>query len=365
MLFSCQKETSTSKESSVFNPATAKEWYYAEFKKSTEWQGSSLKGNKLPDWKNGVIGKNGNAQVVEFPLVKKTKTFPVSLANKGKSLTESELKRVVNASLSKIAFFKNPSGNIVVREIDYVPDWDYLQKRGFNISDVSAFFDGNTFSGNIIVKQWDGQIISSLVLENGKIVKTGKRVVLDGQPTVNNLDCAYVDYCIWQQDCTLTIYGDGMMTNECGEWYNTGNCWLQEVCNGEIDPCLAYGNNCDPGGGNNEDEEYTRTGTSIKTVYSIDPTGGGGVCKVTQQLFARFYRNRPENDKITSCFFIRSDVNNNSLGATSLIQTYDVSNLHTNTVSVQTQGSIKYPDQSFIPFTNISNISLGDVAWHP
>src|SRR5205085_475393 len=92
--FACQKETSSKATSSNFNPTIAKEWYYAEFKKSAEWQGSDMKGKKLPDWENGVVSKIGNNEIVEFPLVKKTKSFPLSSVAEGRTLSQAELSRL-------------------------------------------------------------------------------------------------------------------------------------------------------------------------------------------------------------------------------------------------------------------------------
>lgn len=176
LLFSCQKEVSTSKESSVFNAAAAKEWYYAEFKKSAEWQGSALKGKKLPEWKSGYIGKIGNSQAVEFPLVTKTKSFPINPVSENRNLSQADIMRINNASISRIVFAKSSTGKIEVREVDYIPDWNYLVKYGFDISKISLLGPNFDFSGRVLIKKWDGSIVSSLIYKDGKIIKTGKRV---------------------------------------------------------------------------------------------------------------------------------------------------------------------------------------------
>lgn len=270
LLFSCQKEVSTSKESSVFNAAAAKEWYYAEFKKSAEWQGSALKGKKLPEWKSGYIGKIGNSQAVEFPLVTKTKSFPINPVSENRNLSQADIMRINNASISRIVFAKSSTGKIEVREVDYIPDWNYLVKYGFDISKISLLGPNFDFSGRVLIKKWDGSIVSSLIYKDGKIIKTGKRV--NGiQPIVESQTCTFMYLCIWQQDCVLTIYGDGMIANECGPWYNTGECWFEEVCNGEIDPCEEFNLVCNPGG-NNENPECSMTNAEAQAALQAITT---------------------------------------------------------------------------------------------
>jgi hypothetical protein len=244
--FACQKETSPQAKSSNFNPTVAKEWYYAEFKKSAEWHSSNLKGKKLPDWENGVVSKIGDNDIVEFPLVKKTKSFPLSAVAEGRTLSQAELSRLSNGSLSRIIFIRDKSGKTVVREMDYIPEWNYLVNHGFDISKASILNFKENFSGTVLVKTWSGATISSLAYKDGKMVASGKKVAstANANRTVDGGDCYTIEYCVWQQDCTLTFYSDGLVTDDCGEWYNTGDCWLEEYCPGELDPCLAFGYNC-------------------------------------------------------------------------------------------------------------------------
>jgi len=111
------------------------------------------------------------------------------------------------------------------------------------------------------------------------------------------------------------------------------------------------------------DEYYMRQGSLQKTVYLIATPNGGGTCKVTQHLFARFYTIRSDKDKITNCCFIRNDIYNNNLGATSSISVYQVSGLHTNSLSVSTGGSLTYPDGGSFLFNSTISISMGEVSW--
>jgi len=114
-----------------FNPAAVKEWWYGTFVKSAEWTSyySGQKNNKLvnskvrdksPDWNHGTYRKVGNMEIVEFPLIKGVASLLLPLNSK---LTASNRKRIAEASLTRIAFIKKGDGNIIVREIDYIPDW--------------------------------------------------------------------------------------------------------------------------------------------------------------------------------------------------------------------------------------------------
>lgn len=126
-------------------------------------------------------------------------------------------------------------------------------------------------------------------------------------------------------------------------------------------------------GGSNDDESYyvdedgdqyrIGAGTYTNIVYNITPSFGGGNCTMTHTLYAKFYRVRSEKDKIISCILVRSDVASNYLGATSTINSYNVANLRTSTVTVTTSGSIVLPNDDTTPFTNTSTISLGSCVW--
>lgn len=61
--------------------------------------------------------------------------------------------KVANATLTRIVFIKTPNNKVVVREIDYVPDWEYLKTKNFDISSNSFAAVDNNFSGTLVVKK--------------------------------------------------------------------------------------------------------------------------------------------------------------------------------------------------------------------
>ncbi|GEM_PF-2544714 len=250
---SCQKEVSSPEnQNDVFNEKAAKEWYYGTFKKSAEWAASNLKGKKLPDWKHPVAGKLGNYDIAEFPLVSGSTSFPIYSNQANRNLASADLSRLANASVSKIIFFKGKSGEIFVREIDFIPDWDYLKEKKYDISNISILNKEEDFSGNIIVKKWDGSLVSSVMYKNGHQTMKSKliRVSNDGENgeinSIETLVCTDYQFCIWQQDCEIVINGD-QMTTICEEWYNTGDCWIETYCEEDTDDCVLTGTCETPG----------------------------------------------------------------------------------------------------------------------
>lgn len=265
LLFSCQKEVSTSKESSVFNAAAAKEWYYAEFKKSAEWRGSDMKGKKLPDWSSGVYKKIGNYEVVEFPLIKATKRFELMKDN---SISAEDTRRIMESSVNSILFIRKGK-QIFVREVQYIPALQYLTASNFDISRNKISAIEKTFSGQIVIKKWNGAEVGRNVLVNGKIIKRYKldNVLAKGLQRTQSCQVGQLEITEWARDCEVHIYGDGMVTNECGQWYQTGNTWCVDDVNGQNPNCtdpstpecfceLIGGPGCqESGGGNNGDPE--------------------------------------------------------------------------------------------------------------
>lgn len=289
-VISCQKETSKPAENN-FDASFVKEWYYGTFKKSPEWASSNLKGKKLPDWKHPIVGKLGGYDVVEFPLVKPAKTFSIKADN---SLSDADKKRTAEASLSRILFIKK-GNEILVREIDYIPDWNYLKSNAYDISKVSVVNSVNNFTGKVKTSKWDGTLLSLGMFEAGKFIKKGKMVNRPGNRTEQE-ECQYIEYCVWQMDCELIISGDVIVGEVCGPWYNTGECWMEEYCY-ETDPCVLYGYGCDDDGGDPGEEcadeeaslnEFADSGTPISESVSITPVSSNTTTR-TKKYTWKFY----------------------------------------------------------------------------
>jgi hypothetical protein len=246
VIVACQKtaDASLPVSQSSFNPAYVKEWYYGTFKKSAEWASSNTKTKKLPDWNHPTVGKIGDFEAIEYPLVKAISAFSIA---GGATTSPDMMRKIANASLSKIVFIKDKNNKVQVREIDYIPNWEYLQKMGFDISNVSMVKDKKEFSGRLRINKWDGLPLHSAVMESGKTVKisdpykkTGREVIASAAED----NCTEFEICTFERECTYNMIGDSPSSLVCGEWVNTGVCWTEYYCGGNSDECTLYGINC-------------------------------------------------------------------------------------------------------------------------
>jgi hypothetical protein len=264
MLFaSCEKDLYEQPTDTSFSPDDAKEWYYSNFKKSEHFKVSSKKnGDKLPDWKRGAYRKIGDFEIIEFPLMKNKKTFPLA---KNNSLSDADKRRILNASLARVVFIKNGNNKIELRELYYIPEYKYLQSKGFDISGVDLSKERNDFTGTLIIKTWDSQVLSKRILSNGKIIKTynfKKSSIANKSSLASKInDCVMVTDQYWVAQCDIEQQGDvWVYTGTCGDWILEWESAPYEVCeagpgNGcedSSDPncqCDMYGLGCDDGGG--------------------------------------------------------------------------------------------------------------------
>ena len=266
----CQKGLNGEVKKDVYGIDAVKEWYYGTFKKSSEWSGynSSLNKMKLPDWKHGTYIRFGDKEIVEFPLIKGKNTFSVTFKV---DLPENEKRQIANAAVSRVLFIKQKSGNIIVREIQYIPDMDYLSRHGFDISRNKIGDMDKDFSGTIIAKKWNGQEVARNILKNGKIIRRIKPNEIQGRNgAMRTASCpaGWIEVTEYARDCESHLYGDGLFTYECGEWYPTGAVWCYPPENGGTgdpecaDPgsveCFCHmigGCDGDPGDGDDDEGE--------------------------------------------------------------------------------------------------------------
>lgn len=233
-----------------FKPDEAKEWYYGVFKKSSEYLVGVSKVNKLPDWNNPSYRRTGNLEIIEFPLLSEKKSFGLL----DKRISESEREDVVRGSLSRVAFIKSFNRIIDVREVNYVPEYNFLRSKGYDISDVTLGKSNLRFSGHIMVKTWAGDIVSTVKYTdgryNGKLNFYGNRIDAQYKMTGGGGEpCEEI--CWFEQTCFYIKMGDTWIpTGTCTEWTNTGECWTVD-CEDENYPndCELYGVDCGSSGG--------------------------------------------------------------------------------------------------------------------
>lgn len=165
-----------------------------------------------------------------------------------------------------------------VREVNYVPDWQYLQKQQFDISKTFYGKGADDFTGTMIVKDWNENLLTMYVLSNGKITRniSTKRTGSNNQNqlTTSTGDCTWMEYCMWYEDCV--VVGD-MWTNDCGMPYeDPTDCFMQQNCSGDGgDPCIIYGICTGSGGYQNippqpDPCDAAKAGSTAATTFSAN-----------------------------------------------------------------------------------------------
>lgn len=250
-----------------FQSDQAKEYYYGVFKRSQQYLNGALQGERLPDWSKGRAYTIGNMEFVEFPLIQEKKK--VSVPN---NLSADDKIKVINASLSRIAFIKLQDGRVKVRLLQYVPTAEYLKRSNYDISHNYFKEIDDQFSGKIEVSNWERKPIKGYQFKNGSVEKTFiKRKALDANTPIevalhstglNSTGCQVevtTDYVV---DCVYTYQGDVLISVECGEpevvgiTVSEGDC--ENTCISEDGPseeCLCNEMMlCDEDTENNEDD---------------------------------------------------------------------------------------------------------------
>jgi hypothetical protein len=166
--------------------------------------------------------------------------------------------------------------------------------------------------------------------------------------------------CIDWYLITTIYYSDGS-TSQTKEYVGT-TC---AGCDCGTIECL-----CPPdgSGGNPEQYEYEEericSGTYRNTPFTIPLSDGSGNLYFLQALTKKSYRVRWEKDYFLSCYLVRSDVVNNTQGATSTVSNYQKTGIGTPIVTATATGTITWPDQSTLTFTESWQIQLGHVSWN-
>ena len=81
---------------------------------------------------------------------------------------------IVNAVFQRLVIYKNRKGQIGQRLLTYIPDKQYIRDHGYEASTNSLKHLSRDFFGYIEYKNWSGDIVSVLRVENGKVVRKYK-----------------------------------------------------------------------------------------------------------------------------------------------------------------------------------------------
>lgn len=277
------------KQNNLFDVKAAKEWWYGNFRKTSDYRAvdfSSLFApdanngdvatRKYPSWKRGISYTIGNLQVAELPLIYNS---PVSIFPGSGLLSKEEKIRIAKASLSKLLLFKKSTGSIVVRTVTLVPSPAYAKQKNYDITSNTLQNPNHDFNGWLIIKDWKETLISYWQIENGKRVKKlviekkqiqpkqsgGKEVITEQEVCVPAMVERTGRLCVGE----VINADEPGEPDECTDWYDYSYWDLEFRCDdiggpGEDDPmevcmsmglsteqctCIWYGLGCEEQGG--------------------------------------------------------------------------------------------------------------------
>jgi hypothetical protein len=294
VFIACKRSLADKMATEEFNVNAAKEWYYGVFKKSNEFKALDLtspflsnRGNKsktrtssidsvlkkFPKWNLAKSYEKNGLQIVEMPLLyNETTVLMPGMQNE----TNETKTKIANASLSKIIFVKKPDNSINVRLITLVPKVAYAQSKNYDISSNSLNRFDTNFSGFVMVRKWDEEIVKVDEVLNGQKVKNVKLVRAEDttglgfRKNTNNTNARTVSCdLVWVpkmfRTCIVVGSGDDPDANEnCEQWsepvpseyYGTWEPVCTDVENdwNPDDLCTLFGIGCvDEGGGGDDD----------------------------------------------------------------------------------------------------------------
>jgi hypothetical protein len=160
---SCNSDETTDINSQQINP---KEWFNTTFKNSAEWNQNIDSGTQTMYWDDLKYQKNGDFDIFEYPLVEKNNSINI-IANKSRN--ESETMRTLKGTITRLVILKDEKDEMIVRKFYYVPDYEYLSSKGYDVSDVVYGKEGDDFTGLLITKNWNNEILAYHKIVDGKI----------------------------------------------------------------------------------------------------------------------------------------------------------------------------------------------------
>lgn len=139
-------------------------------------------------WDRAVTANfKGKVDYVEVPMALSNKQIRLYQFSKD-NIKEKPDEMVVAASFQRLVVYKDKKGQIGQRLLTYIPDKKYIREHGYEVSKNSLRQISPNFSGYIEYKNWSGDIVSILRIENGKavrrykITKASKEQILNLQP---------------------------------------------------------------------------------------------------------------------------------------------------------------------------------------
>lgn len=239
---------------------TAKEWWFGFFKKSPQYReinssspyaialakaatsgGSNILTEKstikkYPVWDLGELFNTGKFQAFEFPLLYPNKCAPMP---EGTTLSGTAANRIAESILNKVVLIRSQAGDITVRVVSIIPEYEYAQKKQFDISNNSMKHLDPEFKGWIVVRKWNEEIINIYETRNGKITRVlnmkTRQIRSNGNTSNRSASeiCGYAEVVIWNKVCIAEPCEPPQeipCINGCAEWYYEPQLSWDWVC---------------------------------------------------------------------------------------------------------------------------------------
>lgn len=292
LLGSCYKNdqlSPTTTLSQQFDVAQSKEWWYGTFRKSAAYSyrdetsvfnPSAEKLKRWPDWSHAISYDQNGLAIAEIPLVYSSKK---TVLPDMEQVSFTDQVRLLKAALQKLLIIKRSDGQTIVRTVTLIPTLAYAREKQFDMSGNTLQQIDSRFSGWMIVKNWQEELVQYWGIVQGRVSKryTGlKRAASQNATILPATQSINVDYLcvIGYEEVEVASFcvaesqpiGDVPPTEEedCDDWipvYGTipifGDCEVPET--EPQDACTLYGVGCPP-------EEGGEGGYG-------DPDGGGNI----------------------------------------------------------------------------------------
>jgi hypothetical protein len=291
IFFGCSKINEFDTPATSNFAAEAKAWYYTSFVNSSEYKQATSNGQiKVPNWNYGNVYKIGNMDVAEFPLSANKKKVYIT-----EKLSSADARRVVDATNFKVLFVKVPNKTIEIRIIEFIPTFEYLRSKSFNINHLSFKDYQKEFKGDFRMFNYKDELLKGYRFTGGrtKIIKLrekdqaqkGLKARSKNGSDIESLDPSFCDNlpqtnpnCTYEVTVAYHIVCTGGWN--ISEGFNADYCSIEVeliyceelVCDDPDAPqdfmltclqnggteeqcvCQVYGIGCDTGGGNGGDE---------------------------------------------------------------------------------------------------------------
>jgi hypothetical protein len=285
IFFGCTKINEFDTPATSNFAAEARAWFTTSFVNTAEYkQGTSNGEIKVANWNYGKVYKIGNMDVAEFPLSANKKKVYIT-----EKLSDADARRVVDATNFKVLFVKSPSKGIEVRIIEFIPTFEYLKAKNFNINDISFKDYQKEFKGDFLMFDYRNELLKGYRFTNksfktlsfnNQVVQSEIAKVSNGRGNVStestqnlcdnlpepNPNCSYDIVTIYEIEC------NGHWTPE--EGYNPLYCTLNVIS------INCYEKECNNNGGDDPLGDCIAAGGTpegcLCSVYGIGCGGGNG-----------------------------------------------------------------------------------------